>query len=330
MSARSNQAGRLPTPEAIVAYPDDFELSREQQEFVDGVRRDLHEQAQRERLARVAIEMFRGGPEVEGRAGPATLPSSPAATGAIITVFGGHGGGIGRTTISTNLAVALSQRAGRSVALADLDTRFGDVAIVMDIPVERSISDLAMSEEEINRETLQECLYTHTSGVTILPAPIRPDDWRSVDARSVEAAVTLLAETYDYVILDTPGTFNDIVVSALKLATVLLVVTTPDAASLKDTDQALDLLRSWNYPEDKVKLVVSAMHLDRGAHMGVKGAADVQPNELARILSKEVFWIIPYDREIHRETTWGVPLVASNPSAEAAKSLAQLARKFHN
>ena len=126
-------------------------------------------------------------------------------------------------------------------------------------------------------------------------------------------------------ILDTPGTFNDIVASALELATVLLVVTTPDAASLKDTGQALDLLRSWNYPAEKVKLVVSAMQLDSGAHWGVKGAADVQPDELARILGKEVFWVIPYDREIHRAITWGVPVVALNPSAEAAKSLTQLA-----
>ena len=88
----------------------------------------------------------------------------------VITVFGSGCGG--KTTISTNLAVALFQRAGRSVALADLDMRFGDVAILMDIPVEHSIADLAMSEEEINREMLQECLYTHTSGVTILSAPV--------------------------------------------------------------------------------------------------------------------------------------------------------------
>ena len=126
-------------------------------------------------------------------------------------------------------------------------------------------------------------------------------------------------------ILDTPGTFNDIVASALELATVLLVVTTPDAASLKYTGQALDFLRSRNYPAEKVKLVVSAMQLDSGAHWGVKGTADVQPDELARILGKEVFWVIPYDREIHRAITWGVPVVALNPSAEAAKSLTQLA-----
>src|SRR3972149_3048819 len=75
----------------------------------------------------------------------------PVACGTVLTVFGAKGG-IGKTTISTNLATAIVQKTGQSVALVDLDTRFGDVAILMDIPVERSIADLALPEEEINRE----------------------------------------------------------------------------------------------------------------------------------------------------------------------------------
>ena len=247
-------------------------------------------------------------------------------TGAIITVFGAHSAGIGRTTIAINLAAALVQRAGQSVALVDLDTRFGDVAILMDIPVERSIADLAMPEEEIDREMLQDCLYTHNTGVTILPAPIRPDEWRRVRACHVGPMSALLAQTYDYVILDTPGTFNDIVARALELATVVLLVTTPDTASLKDTRLAIDMLRSWNYPKKKVRLVVSALQLEGGAHMGVKGAANVESKEVAQVLGKQVFWIIPYGRHIHRKVTWGMPVVASNPNSKAAKSVIQLAR----
>jgi len=246
--------------------------------------------------------------------------------GTVITVFGGHGAGIGRTTLATNLAAALAQKAGQGVVLADLDTRFGDVAILMNIPVERSIADLALPEEEINREMLQDCLYTHNTGVTMLPAPVRPTDWRSVHAGHIERVVTLLAQTYDYVILDTPGTFNDIVARALELADVVLLVTTVDAACLKDTRLAIDLLRSWNCPEEKVKLVVTALHLERGAYMGVKGAADVQPDEVAKALGKHVFWVIPYDCRLHLEIAYVMPIVATCPGSEAAKSVIQLAR----
>lgn len=238
----------------------------------------------------------------------------PVACGTVLTVFGAKGG-IGKTTISTNLATALVQKTNQSVVLVDLDTRFGDVAILMDIPVERSIADLAASEDEINREILQDCLYTHNTGVTILPAPVRPTDWRNVHAGHIERVVMLLAQSYDYVILDTPGTFNDIVARSLELATMVLLVATVDMASLKDTLLAIDMLRSWNYPQEKVKLVINATN----------EASNVQPQEVKRMLGREVFWNIPYDRNISTSTQLGMPVVVTKPSSKAAESLVELA-----
>ena len=252
--------------------------------------------------------------EERKRARIAGETDEPVACGTVLTVFGAKGG-IGKTTISTNLATAIVQKTGQSVALVDLDTRFGDVAILMDIPVERSIADLALPEEEINREMLQDCLYTHNTGVTILPAPVRPTDWRNVHAGHIERVVTLLAQTYDYVILDTPGTFNDIVARALELATLVLLVATVDMASLKDTLLAIDMLRSWNFPQEKVKLVINSTN----------EATNVQPQEVKRMLGRDVFWSIPYDRNISTSTQLGMPVVVAKPTTKAAESLVELA-----
>jgi pilus assembly protein CpaE len=238
----------------------------------------------------------------------------PVSAGTVLTVFGAKGG-IGKTTISTNLATALVQKTGQSVALVDLDTRFGDVAILMDIPVERSIADLVLPEEEIDRQSLQDCLYTHNVGVTILPAPVRPTDWRNVHAGHIERVVTLLSQTYDYVILDTPGTFNDIVARALELATMVLLVATVDLASLKDTLLAIDMLRSWNFPQDKVKLVINATN----------EATNVQPQEVKRMLGRDVYWSVPYDRNISTSTQLGMPVVVAKPSSKAAESMVEMA-----
>ncbi|MDP2675268.1 MAG: P-loop NTPase [Dehalococcoidia bacterium] len=252
--------------------------------------------------------------EERRRARIAGETDEPVACGTVLTVFGAKGG-IGKTTISTNLATAIVQKTGQSVALVDLDTRFGDVAILMDIPVERSIADLALPEEEINREMLQDCLYTHNTGVTILPAPVRPTDWRNVHAGHIERVVTLLAQTYDYVILDTPGTFNDIVARALELATLVLLVATVDMASLKDTLLAIDMLRSWNFPQEKIKLVINATN----------EATNVQPQEVKRMLGRDVFWSIPYDRNISTSMQLGMPVVVAKPTTKAAESLVELA-----
>jgi pilus assembly protein CpaE len=238
----------------------------------------------------------------------------PVAAGTVVTVFGAKGG-IGKTTIATNLATALVQKTKQSVVVVDLDTRFGDVAILMDIPVERSIADLAIAEEDITREIVEECLYTHNTGVTILPAPIRPTDWRNVHAGHIERVVQLLMQTHDYVILDTPGTFNDIVARALEMATMVVLVCTVDMASLKDTLLAIDMLRSWNFPQDKIKLVVNATN----------DASNVQPNEVRRMLGRDVFWAVPYDRNISAATQLGMPVVVAKPQAKAAESLTEMA-----
>lgn len=236
------------------------------------------------------------------------------AAGTVVTVFGAKGG-IGKTTIATNLATALVHNTNQSVALVDLDTRFGDVAILMDIPVERSIADLAIPEEEITREMVQECLYTHNTNVAILPAPIRPTDWRNVHAGHIEKVVQLLTQSYDYVVLDTPGTFNDIVARALELATMVVLVATVDMASLKDTLLAIDMLRSWNFPQEKIKLVINATNED----------TNVQPQEVKRMLGREVFWSIPYDRNISTATQLGMPVVVAKPQCKAAVSLVEMA-----
>jgi len=234
--------------------------------------------------------------------------------GTVITVFGAKGG-IGKTTISTNLATALVQKTKQSVCLVDLDTRFGDVAILMDIPVERSIADLAMPEEDITRDVLEECIYTHNTGVAILPAPIRPTDWRNVHAGHIERIVNLLTQTHDYVILDTPGTFNDIVARALEMATMVVLVATVDMASLKDTLLAIDMLRSWNFPQEKIKLVLNATN----------DATNVQPQEVKRMLGRDVYWVVPYDRSISTATQLGMPVVVAKPQSKASESLVEMA-----
>ena len=236
------------------------------------------------------------------------------AYGTVVTIFGAKGG-IGKTTIATNLATALVQKTGQSVALVDLDTRFGDVAILMDMPTDRSISDLALPDEEIDREAVQSCLYTHGTGVAILPAPIRPSEWHSIHPGHIEKVVALLATTHDYVLLDTPGAFNDIVSRALEMCTILLLTATPDLAALKDTILALEMLRSWSFPSEKVKIVIN--HTS-----DAQGDARV---DIRRVLGKEVFWSIPYDRSISQATQLGMPIVAAKPKAKASQSFVEMA-----
>jgi pilus assembly protein CpaE len=244
-----------------------------------------------------------------------TVSQATSAGGTVITVFGAKGG-IGKTTIATNLATALVRETGQTVALVDMDTRFGDVAIMMDIPVDRNIADLTRRMDQIDRTSIKDYLVQHNSGVGILPAPSHPGDWNVVTPDHIEQVVRLLAQTHDFVLLDTPGTFNEMVAAALEMATVVLLVTSMDVASIKDTVLALNMLKSWSFPREKVKLAIN--------HANV--ANSVRDRDVVRTLEYDVFWQIPYDESVTKSTQLGHPIVLTKPNSKVGSSIIDLAR----
>jgi pilus assembly protein CpaE len=240
--------------------------------------------------------------------------SETAARGTVITIFGAKGG-IGKTTISTNLATTLAKMTGANICLLDMDTRFGDVAIMMDVAVEASIADVARTIDDIDREKIRDFLVKHHSGVSILPAPLHPTEWRNMTPQHIEKIVELLAQTHDYVVIDTPGTFNELIATTLELANLILLVTSMDIASIKDTALALEMLRAAAVSEDKVKLTINHS----------TAANSLREEDVARVLEYEVFWRIPHDLSVSSSTQLGQPIVIAKPYARVSRAIIELA-----
>jgi len=236
------------------------------------------------------------------------------AHGTVITVFGAKGG-IGKTTISTNLATALVRATSSTVVLVDMDTRFGDVAIMMDVAVEQSIADLARRVDQMDRDTVRDYLVRHHSGVMILPAPLHPTEWRNVTPQQIAKIINLLAQSHDYIIIDTPGTFNEIVAATLESAGLILLVTSMDIASIKDTALALEMLQSAAVSEDKVKLMINHS----------TAANTLREEDVERVLEYRVFWRIPHDLNVATSTQLGQPVVITKPYARVSRSISDLA-----
>jgi len=241
-------------------------------------------------------------------------PGQRVASGIVITVYGAKGG-IGKTTVAANLATALAQTTGGSVALADMDTQFGDVAIMMDIPVEKTIVELALRADEIDRELVGDYLVQHSSNVRILPAPFDPSQWRAVTPDQMGKIIAVLAQTHDFVVLDTAATFNDVVAVALDKANVVLLVTSMDISSIKNTLVVLKLLASSSFPQEKVKLTIN--------HASATNT--VKEEDVKNILRQEVFWRIPYDESVGASVQLGKPVVVAKPGARVSQSILDLA-----
>ena len=237
-----------------------------------------------------------------------------AAHGTIVTVFGAKGG-IGKTPIATNLATALVRTTGSTVVLVDMDTRFGDVAIMMDVAVEQSIADVARHLDEMDRDKIRDYLVQHHSGVYVLPAPLHPSEWRNLTPQHIQKVIELLAQSHDYVIIDTPGTFNEIIATTLEQASLILLITSMDIASIKDTALALEMLRAASVSEDKVKLTINHC----------TSANSLREEDVQRVLEYEVFWRIPHDLAVSSSTQLGQPIVLTRPYARVARSITDLA-----
>ncbi|MFA7248867.1 MAG: P-loop NTPase [Dehalococcoidia bacterium] len=236
------------------------------------------------------------------------------ARGTVITVAGAKGG-IGKSTISTNLAVLLRQISGQDVALIDSDAQFGDVAVMLDLPVEHSIADLARNEGVIDRDTVRRYLARHESGVDVLLAASEPDDWRAVQAPHLAAMINALTETHEYVVVDTPGVMNDAVATSLHEAAFVLLVTSLDVSSVKDTKTAVRILDAWGVPRDSVRLLAN----------DCTRAAAVSPEDVERATGLKVSYTIPYDPTVGVSVQTGTPVVISQPTGKYARALRTVA-----
>jgi len=189
------------------------------------------------------------------------------------------------------------------------------VAIMMDVPVEQSIADVARHLDEMDRNKVRDYLVQHHSGAFVLPAPLHPSEWRNLTPQHIEKILELLAQSHDYVIIDTPGTFNEIIATTLEQASLILLVTSMDIASIKDTALALEMLRAASVSEDKVKLTINHC----------TSANSLREEDIQRVLDYEVFWRIPHDLAVTSSTQLGQPIVLTRPYARVSRSIIDLA-----
>jgi len=305
MSALSDAMPATP----VIVYSSLADAASVRRAMIAGARDYLVKPPRPEELARAIYSVLEQEERRRTRTGSGSAPSS-VARGTILTVFGAKGG-IGKTTIATNLAASLAKNTNGSVAIVDMDTRFGDVAIMMDVSVEYSIADVVRNIDAVDRDTIRDYLVRHSSGVNILPAPLHPTEWGAIHPQHIGKIIELIAQTHEYVVVDTPGAFNELVATALECADMILLVTSMDIASIKDTALALEMLRTASVSEDKVKLVINHS----------TAANSLKSSDVERVLEYEVFWRIPHDIAVSNSNQLGQPITLVKPYARASRSI---------
>ncbi|MCK9485505.1 MAG: response regulator [Dehalococcoidia bacterium] len=255
--------------------------------------------------AALAQERARGDETSEGRG-----------LGTIVTVAGAKGG-IGKSTLAVNLAVALRQSSGQDVALLDADVQFGDVGVMLDVETtaERCISFLARGAMEVSRQAVADCLVTHSSGVDVLGVFPEPQDWRVVGPERIARIATALAETHEYVVVDTPGTINELVAASVCEADIVLLVTSMELSSIKDTKTAVRILQSLEVDPGRIRLVIN----------NSTDASTVTASDVAEATGLRVAQAIPHDRHLGRSVQRGVPVLLEQPGGGFSRAVYEMA-----
>lgn len=231
----------------------------------------------------------------------------------VISIYGAKGG-LGKTTIATNLAIKLAGK-NKKVCIIDMDLQFGDVHVFMDIEPKETISDLIQDMSTPTIDSVRTYMNIHSSGVHVLCAPKSPEYADMISADRIQGLLGLLRGYYDYVIIDTGANFADTTLSALEASTTILFVTGLDISILKNSKVALGILDSLNQKR-KVRVIIN-----RAVEINTITIADVQ-----RIVDAPILARIPSDYMIAvAALNQGQPFVLSAPKSKLSLAISDMA-----
>lgn len=236
-------------------------------------------------------------------------------SGRLITVIGPKGG-VGTTTIATNLAVALRQVTNTGVALADMGLQFGDVGVQLNIWSRHTLYDLVMHASELDDSLFERVMQAHSSGIKVLLAPHELDAAGDISGDAMAAVLQGLLARYTYVVCDTWSFLDEATETLLQKADDVLVVTTPEVPALRSTKSFLEHLARNELTRGRITLVLNRFPSVNGIAL-----QDVQKH-----LRYPVGANIPSEGQpITHSVNRGVPIVMAQPHSWASQSLLQLA-----
>lgn len=258
--------------------------------------------------------------EAEKRAQTESVKSkAESEPGSIITVYSPKGG-VGCTTLATNLAISLREE-GKKVILVDGNTQFGDVGVFLNLQARFYISDLVIRADELDDEIVMDVVSIHPeTGLHILPAPPAPDVSEKITGEQFTRTVNFLRHSYDFIVLDTSPYLSDIIQASLVEADIIVLLTSQDIPSVKSSSLLLNLADATGIDRQRILFVMN--HFDK--RLGIS------PDRIGESLKQDIVLTIPYDERlaVNASVNKGIPLMVDCKTHPFCKSVNLLGTKI--
>jgi pilus assembly protein CpaE len=270
---------------------------------------------ERDKLSRMVV------PPVAAPAGGSTTPGGNASgePGIVAAVFSPKGG-VGRTTVAVNMAVAAATELGKKVVLVDGSFQFGDVGVLLNLnPKNKSIADLVPELEQAGNEveSIDTFVINHSAGIRVLLAPPSPEMAELITPAGIKRVIEALRRTHDLVIVDCTSYFNDTTLAILDSADVILTMLSLEITSIKNMRLFLEVADQLGYEGRKIRLVLNRAD----SALGIR-VADVE-HSIGRKVDDT---IVSDGRSVVYALNRGVPFFLSNREAQVSQDILRLAR----
>jgi pilus assembly protein CpaE len=235
--------------------------------------------------------------------------------GEIVTVFSPKGG-TGKTVTATNLATSLAKNDKKRTLLLDLDLQFGDAAIMLGVEPEKTVYDLVVAPGELDTEKLAGYTTRHSSGLDILPAPLRPEDAELVTEVKITRLLEVARESYDVIVVDTSPFFHGPMLATLDRTDELLVLCGLDVPTLKNVKLSLHTLDLLSFPANRIRYVLNRAN----SKVGMK------KSEVEQALGVKIDFEVPSDRAVPLAVNRGAPAVVADSGCEFSRAVRAMSK----